>query len=402
MAEPQLRIRRRNLPHWCLDGSIYFITFRAASQVLSIDERRLVLQHIKGGHEKFYYLAATVVMPDHVHLLLIPKEPYSLSRIMKGIKGVTARKINLARGTAGKIWQDECWDRIVRDDKEFEEKLQYMADNPVKAGLATSIEEYDSWYCNLGFLDGTTDKNVCATKLALVREDTDKNVCATSSAIAANDDATDKNVCATSSAIAANDGATDKNVCATRLALVREDTDKNVCATSSAIAANDDATDKNVCATGWQKEVKPEVAHLLAGYPVIVELPVCWGEMDSYRHVNNVVYFRYFENARLEYFRRLDWHLYEKETGIGPILQSTQARFRRALTYPDTIAVSARAVNIEGDRFTLEHVIVSYEQAAVVTEGQGTVVTFHYANGQKVPVPEEICRRIAALEATAK
>ena len=44
---------------------------------------------------------------------------------------------------------------------------------------------------------------------------------------------------------------------------------------------------------------------LLVGYPVVVELPVAWGEMDSYHHVNNVVYFRYLENARLEYFRRL-------------------------------------------------------------------------------------------------
>src|ERR1051326_957279 len=113
------------------------------------------------------------------------------------------------------------------------------------------------------------------------------------------------------------------------------------------------------------------MAAALETFPVIVEQAVVWGEMDSYRHVNNVVYFRYFENARLEYFRRLDWHLYEKETGTGPILQATQARFRRALTYPDTIAVAARAANIENDRFTLEHVIVSYEQAAVVTEGQG-------------------------------
>jgi acyl-CoA thioester hydrolase len=146
---------------------------------------------------------------------------------------------------------------------------------------------------------------------------------------------------------------------------------------------------------------RAQVAHLLAGYPVVVELPVCWGEMDSYRHVNNVVYFRYFENARLEYFRRLDWHHYERETGIGPILQSTQARFRRPLTYPDTVAVAARTTSIEGDRFTLDHVIVSYDQQAIVTEGQGTVVTFHYANAQKVPVPDEIRRRIAELEARA-
>src|SRR5947209_7378182 len=70
---------------------------------------------------------------------------------------------------------------------------------------------------------------------------------------------------------------------------------------------------------------------LLAGFPVVVELPVNWGEMDAYRHVNNVVYFRYFENARLEYFRRLDWFAYEQQTGVGPILAATRATFRKPL-----------------------------------------------------------------------
>src|SRR5262245_60020510 len=143
------------------------------------------------------------------------------------------------------------------------------------------------------------------------------------------------------------------------------------------------------------------LAALLAGFPVAVELPVCWGEMDSYRHVNNVVYFRYFENARLEYFRRLGWFDYERQTGVGPILQATQARFRRLLTYPDTVTVLARLVSIEDDRFHLEHLAVSHGQGAVVAEGTGTVVTYHYAEGGKVPVPEELRRRIAALEATA-
>jgi acyl-CoA thioester hydrolase len=141
-----------------------------------------------------------------------------------------------------------------------------------------------------------------------------------------------------------------------------------------------------------------EIAALCAGYPVVIELPVVWGEMDSYRHVNNVVYFRYFESARLEYFRRLGWFEFEQETGVGPILQATQARFRRPLTYPDTISVAARVVNPVEDRFTLEHVIVSHRLKAVAAEGQGTIVTYHYAEGKKVPIPEELRRRIAALE----
>jgi acyl-CoA thioester hydrolase len=137
---------------------------------------------------------------------------------------------------------------------------------------------------------------------------------------------------------------------------------------------------------------------LLAGFPVVIELPVAWGEMDSYRHVNNVVYFRYFESARLEYFRRLGWFDYEKASGIGPILQATQARFRRPLTYPDQVLVTARVGSRGEDRFTLDHRVISRKLAAVACEGQGTVVTYHYTQHRKVPIPDELLRRITELE----
>ena len=99
----------------------------------------------------FYDLAAVMVMPDHSHLILKPRSEYGLSRIMKGIKGVSARRVNEIRGTAGSVWHDESWDRILRDVSEFEEKLQYVIDNPVKAGLAASGEAYDGWYFNPEF-----------------------------------------------------------------------------------------------------------------------------------------------------------------------------------------------------------------------------------------------------------
>jgi len=136
---------------------------------------------------------------------------------------------------------------------------------------------------------------------------------------------------------------------------------------------------------------------LLAGFPVVVEQAVAWGDMDSYRHVNNVVYFRYFENARLEYLRRIGWFEFEQQTGIGPILQATQARFRRPLNYPDTIRIGARVSTIGHDRFTLEHIVVSHGQGLVAAEGKGTVVAFHYANGTKVALPEPLRQAIADL-----
>ena len=87
---------------------------------------------------------------------------------------------------------------------------------------------------------------------------------------------------------------------------------------------------------------------------------------------------------------------------IGPILAATQARFRRPLTYPDTISIGARITDIGTDRFQIAHLIVSHEQGAVTTEGQGTIVTFHYVRGEKVPIPDELRRRIAELEGSAK
>src|SRR5271154_6993299 len=124
-----------------------------------------------------------------------------------------------------------------------------------------------------------------------------------------------------------------------------------------------------------------DVPAVLAAFPVIVEQAVAWGDMDSYQHVNNVVYFRYFENARLEYFRRLDWSAYEKANGVGPILAATQARFRKPLTYPDVILIAARVPEVGADRLRMEHRIVSRRLGAVTTEGEGTIVTFDYARG---------------------
>ena len=135
-------------------------------------------------------------------------------------------------------------------------------------------------------------------------------------------------------------------------------------------------------------------------FPVVVTQAVVWGEMDAYQHVNNVVYFRYFENARLEYFRRIAWFDIEKTTGVGPILASTSARYRRPLTYPDTIHIGCRLLEMKEDRFSIEYRIVSDALADVATLGEGLMVAFHYENGKKAPLPEELKANIRDLEAS--
>lgn len=136
---------------------------------------------------------------------------------------------------------------------------------------------------------------------------------------------------------------------------------------------------------------------LLAGWPVILEQNVAWGEMDAFGHVNNVVYFRYLENARLEYFRRLGWGG-QRPNGIGPILAATSAKFKKPLEWPDKIAIAARVASVEVDRLTMEHVIYSEFWRGIATEGSSLIVTFDYAANKKAPVPDDLRRRIEELE----
>ena len=62
---------------------------------------------------------------------------------------------------------------------------------------------------------------------------------------------------------------------------------------------------------------------VMQGYPVVFQSPVAWGEMDALGHVNNIIYFRYFESARMEYLRQIGLDDFILE-GIGVILHSTQ------------------------------------------------------------------------------
>jgi acyl-CoA thioester hydrolase len=136
----------------------------------------------------------------------------------------------------------------------------------------------------------------------------------------------------------------------------------------------------------------------LSLFPIVVEVDVAWGEMDSYSHVNNVVYFRYFENARIAYLDRIGWHASKLQTGLGPILASTQARFRKAVTYPDRLLVGSRITDIQSDRVTFEYRIVSTKLKAVATEGQAVIVSYDYRANTKVPIPEAIRKAIEELE----
>ena len=107
----------------------------------------MVLAALLHWHQRKWHLHAAVVMPDHVHVLAHPLPSgnvawHSLGEILHSVKSFTAHEINKRRNSKGSIWLDEYFDRLLRNEAEYQEKLSYIKDNPVKEGLAPTPEEY--------------------------------------------------------------------------------------------------------------------------------------------------------------------------------------------------------------------------------------------------------------------
>jgi REP element-mobilizing transposase RayT len=98
-------------------------------------------------------------MPNHVHVVLEPKA--ELPRVTKSVKGFTARKCNeILERTGERFWQDESYDHWVRSDRELQKIIAYIVRNPVRAGLADSIE---NWPWSSASTKTNTGTNACAT-----------------------------------------------------------------------------------------------------------------------------------------------------------------------------------------------------------------------------------------------
>jgi len=142
------RRKRKNLPHWELDGSIYFITFSTQDRFeLTSAARQVILDACKYFDGQRYQNYAIVVMPDHVHWLVKPLqkkdgEYWSLTSITHSIKSYTAKEIPKVMTYIGKVWQIESYDRIIRDEREFNDTWEYIRQNSVKADLSKIPEDY--------------------------------------------------------------------------------------------------------------------------------------------------------------------------------------------------------------------------------------------------------------------
>ena len=141
-----------------------------------------------------------------------------------------------------------------------------------------------------------------------------------------------------------------------------------------------------------------ESAGVLTGYPVVLRLPVQWGDMDAFQHVNNTVYFRWFESARIDYTSRLGFEAMIRDQKIGPILASMSCNFRRQVRFPDHVLIGARVSRLGNSSFQMEHAVASEGQGEVVADGSSTLVFFDYAANRALRLPDDMRASIRAIE----
>ena len=139
-------------------------------------------------------------------------------------------------------------------------------------------------------------------------------------------------------------------------------------------------------------------SHPLSDFPVVVTLPLQWGDQDAFGHVNNTVPIRWFESARVAYLEQSVMSPMMQAGGLGPILASVTCNYRRQLHYPDRVSIGARISKIGRSSLVMEHVVYSEKLDAIAADGTSTVVVFDYEANRPTRVPDEIRKAFELLE----
>jgi REP element-mobilizing transposase RayT len=135
----------RALPHWRLDAGTYFVTWRLQGEqpVLTVWERELVARTVRFFAGKRYDLLAYVVMDNHVHVIVRPYADYPLERLVHAWKSYSGHQLRGGRRTP--VWQREYFDRIIRNEVELDQKIQYILLNPSRRW--PGVSEYPWVWC---------------------------------------------------------------------------------------------------------------------------------------------------------------------------------------------------------------------------------------------------------------
>jgi len=129
-----------------IEGAFYHVTSRTNDKICVFDGelgKKLMLAVLEEAKEKYrFQLANFCIMPTHIHLLIEPVEGTKLSLIMQWIKTRSAKRWNRINESSDHFWGERYFARAIRDPQDFEVVMDYIDQNPVKAGLVKTTEEW--------------------------------------------------------------------------------------------------------------------------------------------------------------------------------------------------------------------------------------------------------------------
>ncbi|WP_241826688.1 acyl-CoA thioesterase [Salinivibrio kushneri] len=134
-------------------------------------------------------------------------------------------------------------------------------------------------------------------------------------------------------------------------------------------------------------------------YPLSHTQAIVWNDMDAMQHINNTVYFRYFEDVRVVMLEKLEVFELAKRLNVGPVVASTRCDYRAPLVYPDTITTVAWVEDIQEKRYAMKYEIYSHNQERCVAEGEALIVYCDFKTGKSCPIPAETLEGLKAFVA---
>jgi acyl-CoA thioester hydrolase len=131
---------------------------------------------------------------------------------------------------------------------------------------------------------------------------------------------------------------------------------------------------------------------------VALEIPLRWGDMDALGHVNNTVYFRFCESARIAYFEAIQLEDFKRKATDGPGLVAASLNFRRQMRYPGAVIIEAHTRRVGGKSFHLDYELRDAADGSVVADGSSVCVWVDYQASRALPLPAALKQKIADLE----
>jgi acyl-CoA thioester hydrolase len=135
----------------------------------------------------------------------------------------------------------------------------------------------------------------------------------------------------------------------------------------------------------------------LDDFNITIDIPIAWGDMDAFNHVNNTRFFRYFETARIKYFEKAGFIETMEKNSIGPILADISAKFIKPLFYPDTVTVGTRVTSIEPTQFIMEYIIES-KSKGISAIGESKIVVYDYKSAERTNLPGTVRNKIREID----